>query len=56
MDEKQIRTILYALHTIELNWDDDTEDDLNADGIDLTYVKEYARKLENQLEEIQSRK
>jgi hypothetical protein len=56
MDEKDLRLIQYALHTLASNWDEDCEDDLECDGIKQIDVESLSRDIDNQIEEINSRK
>jgi len=53
MNEKELRIVEYALHTLLSNWDEDFDtDNMAEDGITLEDVEKYTSRIENQLEEI----
>jgi hypothetical protein len=57
MDEKELRIVEYALHTLLSNWDEEIdEENMAEDGITLKDIQRYTRRIENQLEEIASSK
>jgi hypothetical protein len=53
MNEKELRIVEYALHTLLSNWDDEFDgENMEEDGITLKDIEKYTRKIENLLEEI----
>jgi hypothetical protein len=52
MNEKELRMVEYALHTLLSNWDNEIDgDNMEEDGITLKDLNEYTRYIENLLEE-----
>jgi hypothetical protein len=53
MEEKELRIVEYALHTLLSNWEEDMDgENMAEDGITLKDVERYTRRIENLLEEI----
>ena len=52
MNEKELRMVEYALHTLLSNWDDEMDGfNLEEEGITLKDIERYTRRIENLLEE-----
>jgi hypothetical protein len=52
MNEKELRMVEYALHTLLSNWDDEIDgENMEEDGISLKDLNEYTRYIENLLQE-----
>ena len=53
MNEKELRMVEYALHTLLSNWDEEMDgENMEEDGITLKDIETYTRRIENLLEEI----
>jgi len=53
MNEKELRMVEYALHTLLSNWDEEMDgENLEEEGITLKDIEKYTRRIENLLEEI----
>lgn len=56
MNEKELRMIEYALHTLLSNWCEEDDENMAEDNLTINDVEKYTNWIENRLEEIASSK
>jgi hypothetical protein len=56
MNEKELRMVEYALHTLLSNWCEEDDENMADDNLNINDVEKFTNWVENQIEENNSRK